>query len=62
MTHQEALESIVKAWEVLPAGDYSSLEVQYWLENEMWNAVNNAREALGMKRTDRENARSKSEE
>lgn len=56
MEERKALQSVVRAWESLPTGDYRPREIERWLQNQMWHAVNDAREALGQKRSDRDAA------
>lgn len=53
MTPTQALENVVKAWEAIPAGKHRPREIEAWMKNQMWHAVNDAREALGFVRTDR---------
>lgn len=52
MNKTKALQSIIKTWEELPKGNYTPKQIESWLEH-MWSSVNDGREALGIKRTDR---------
>jgi hypothetical protein len=49
---REALESLVKAWEALPAGNYSGeagfARIRNWLSLQMKPAVDGARQALSL--------------
>lgn len=54
MTETEALHSVLKAWEALPQGRHTPRQVETWMREHMWHAANDAREALGMERTDRD--------
>ena len=46
LSHKQALEKIVKAWEVLPKGRHSGFTVEAWLKSHMKPASDNAREVL----------------
>lgn len=50
MTHKEALEDLVRAWEALPGGhNYSPRDIERWLSEHMTPAINAARDTLGIK-------------
>lgn len=53
MTEREALERLVKAWEAIKPGHNSPGQTERWLRDHMWHAINDAREVLGVARTDR---------
>lgn len=52
MSKQQALLNVIKAWEELPTGNYSPMQIETWLKDSMWHAVNDAREALNLVRSD----------
>lgn len=57
MDPKVALRRILAAWDVLPGGKPHSVEkVEAWLRDPIWHAINDCREALGEKRTDRDAA------
>lgn len=47
MNEREALEKVVEAWEVLPAGMYTPREIALWIREHMTPAINEARRSLG---------------
>jgi len=51
------LQKLITAWEALPSGYYEgysgAIKLQDWLYDDMWPAINDAREALGQARKDR---------
>lgn len=51
MDRETALRNIIAAWNNLPSWSSTS-EIQSWMSGPMWHAVNDAREALGIPRTD----------
>ena len=57
MTQDQALRNVIAAWKkMVPLPGEQTVywaEIESWLQTDMWRAVNDCREALGIERTDK---------